>query len=82
LCFSNGIAKALGYKTYVDMSMETKMAGSMENVVSILDQLLEKGKMIDNVKSRLKIEVSVDLLWNSPNLFPIDFSETGASVRN
>ncbi|XP_017878961.1 probable cytosolic oligopeptidase A [Ceratina calcarata] len=33
-------ANYLGYKTYVDLSMETKMAGSMENVCNILDTLL------------------------------------------
>ncbi|XP_076757733.1 uncharacterized protein LOC143427457 [Xylocopa sonorina] len=33
-------ANILGYKTFVDLSMETKMAGSIENVYSTLDNLL------------------------------------------
>ncbi|XP_076243592.1 uncharacterized protein LOC143184898 isoform X2 [Calliopsis andreniformis] len=37
----NKRAKLLGYKTYVDLSMETKMAGSLENVYQTLDSLLE-----------------------------------------
>lgn len=34
-------ARILGYGTYVDMSMETKMAGSKENVQNMLNTLLE-----------------------------------------
>lgn len=38
------IAGTLGYKNYVEMSMETKMAGSQENVQNMLDTLLEHAK--------------------------------------
>lgn len=38
------IAETLGYKTFVDMSMETKMAGSLENVQNTLDTLLEHAR--------------------------------------
>lgn len=38
------VAKTLGYKTYVDMSMETKMAGTLENVQTVMDALLERAK--------------------------------------
>ncbi|XP_015523020.2 probable cytosolic oligopeptidase A [Neodiprion lecontei] len=34
-------AKYLGYKSYTHMSMETKMAGSVENIYNVLDSLLE-----------------------------------------
>lgn len=34
-------AKILGYKSYAEMSMETKMAGSIENVQNTLHKLLE-----------------------------------------
>lgn len=37
-------ANLLGYNTYVDMSMETKMAGSLENVYKMLEKLLEVAK--------------------------------------
>ncbi|XP_029042450.2 LOW QUALITY PROTEIN: probable cytosolic oligopeptidase A [Osmia bicornis bicornis] len=36
----NEQAKLLGYKTYADMSMETKMAANVENVHHVLDNLL------------------------------------------
>lgn len=38
------VAETLGYKTFADMSMETKMAGSKENVQNMLDTLLEHAK--------------------------------------
>ncbi|XP_063363603.1 uncharacterized protein LOC134652360 [Cydia amplana] len=37
-------AKLLGFETFVDMSMETKMAGSAENVYNTLDSLLEHAR--------------------------------------
>ncbi|XP_050316271.1 uncharacterized protein LOC126750647 [Anthonomus grandis grandis] len=40
----NKLAKLLGYKTYVDMSMETKMAGSKAEVDRVLHLLLERAK--------------------------------------
>ncbi|XP_049874175.1 uncharacterized protein LOC126372450 [Pectinophora gossypiella] len=43
-------AKALGFDTFVDMSMETKMAGSMENVTNILDSLLESARPMQDVE--------------------------------
>ena len=39
------IAQKLGYKSYAHMNMETKMAGSLENVYEFLDTLLETGKL-------------------------------------
>ena len=40
----NKRAKLLGHKTFADLSMETKMAGSVENVYSVLDTLLETAR--------------------------------------
>ncbi|KAJ8948826.1 hypothetical protein NQ318_013478 [Aromia moschata] len=40
----NDIAKLLGYNCYADMSMETKMAGSLSKVQSVLHNLLENAK--------------------------------------
>ncbi|KZC14840.1 Oligopeptidase A, partial [Dufourea novaeangliae] len=37
-------AKVLGYKTYADLSMETKMAGSLENIYNTFDILLETAR--------------------------------------
>lgn len=37
-------AKILGYDSYVDMSMETKMAGSVKNVNEMMAQLLESAR--------------------------------------
>uniref|UniRef100_A0A6B2EC97 oligopeptidase A n=1 Tax=Phlebotomus kandelakii TaxID=1109342 RepID=A0A6B2EC97_9DIPT len=37
-------AKLLGYDSFVDMSMETKMAGNRENVTRMLEALREKAK--------------------------------------
>ena len=39
----NEIAVYLGFKHYADLSMTTKMAGSLENVYNFLDELLERG---------------------------------------
>lgn len=38
------IANILGFKTFADMSMKTKMAGSVESVHSLINVLLEKAK--------------------------------------
>ncbi|KAL3285220.1 hypothetical protein HHI36_019334 [Cryptolaemus montrouzieri] len=38
------MAELLGYKSFVDMSMQTKMAGSIENVKNSINTLLEKAK--------------------------------------
>lgn len=38
------IANTLGFKTFADMSMMTKMAGNVENVHSLINVLLEKAK--------------------------------------
>ena len=35
--------KLLGYPTFAAMSMETKMAGSVDNVTKMIELLLEKG---------------------------------------
>ncbi|XP_043461666.1 probable cytosolic oligopeptidase A [Leptopilina heterotoma] len=38
------VANHLGYKTFADMSMETKMAGSLENLNNFFDSLLEEAR--------------------------------------
>lgn len=38
-------AKLLGYPTYAHLSMETKMAGSLQSVENMLDFLLKKGNI-------------------------------------
>ncbi|KAG7295862.1 hypothetical protein JYU34_020946 [Plutella xylostella] len=43
-------AKILGYDTFADMSMETKMAGSIENIYSHLDSLLEHARPMQDVE--------------------------------
>ncbi|XP_046968629.1 probable cytosolic oligopeptidase A [Vanessa cardui] len=43
-------AKILGYDTFVDMSMETKMAGSIDNVLNVLDNLLESARPMQDVE--------------------------------
>ncbi|CAH2090797.1 unnamed protein product [Euphydryas editha] len=43
-------ATILGYDTFVDMSMETKMAGSMENVLNVLDSLLECARPMQDIE--------------------------------
>lgn len=45
----NEQAKLLGYKTYADFSMETKMAANVENVYHVLDNLLTTGKIFTNI---------------------------------
>lgn len=39
-------AKLLGYPTFADISMETKMVGTLQNAEDHLAQLLSKGKYI------------------------------------
>ncbi|XP_047026431.1 probable cytosolic oligopeptidase A [Helicoverpa zea] len=46
-------ATILGYETYADMSMETKMAGSVENVNNVLDSLLESARSMQDVELEL-----------------------------
>ncbi|XP_047516665.1 probable cytosolic oligopeptidase A [Pieris napi] len=43
-------AKMLGFETYADMSMETKMAGSVENVYKCLDKLLENARPLQDIE--------------------------------
>lgn len=43
-------ATILGFDTFVDMSMETKMAGSLENVLNVLDSLLECARPMQDVE--------------------------------
>lgn len=52
-------AEILGFESYLDMSMETKMAGSAENVHHVLDSLLESAKPMQ--------EVEIDLLQTYAN---------------
>nr|XP_033342606.1 probable cytosolic oligopeptidase A [Megalopta genalis]XP_033342607.1 probable cytosolic oligopeptidase A [Megalopta genalis]XP_033342608.1 probable cytosolic oligopeptidase A [Megalopta genalis] len=44
------IAKLVGHKTYVDLSMETKMAKNVENVYHVLDTLLETARPAQEVE--------------------------------
>lgn len=37
-------AKTLGFNSYAEYAMESKMAGSIDNVLGMLDTLLQKGK--------------------------------------
>ncbi|CAH2039281.1 unnamed protein product, partial [Iphiclides podalirius] len=43
-------AAILGFDTFVDMSMETKMAGSAENVTNTLDSLLESARPMQDTE--------------------------------
>lgn len=46
-------AAILGFDSYADMSMETKMAGSVDNVNNVLDVLLESAKPMQEVELEL-----------------------------
>lgn len=46
-------ATILGFDSYADMSMETKMAGSVENVYNVLDSLLESARTMQDVEIEL-----------------------------
>lgn len=46
-------ANILGYETYADMSMETKMAGSVDNVNYILDSLLDSARSMQDAEIEL-----------------------------
>lgn len=46
-------ANILGYETFVDMSMETKMAGSVDNVNNVFDSLLESSRSMQDVEIEL-----------------------------
>ena len=37
-------AKLLGHSSYADYAMQTKMAGSVDNILDMLDHLLHKGE--------------------------------------
>ncbi|KAF7282722.1 hypothetical protein GWI33_002115 [Rhynchophorus ferrugineus] len=52
----NDTAKHLGYHSYVDMSMETKMAGSRQAVDQMLDVLLESAKPAQDEELQLLLE--------------------------
>lgn len=43
----NQEANLLGYKSFADLSMETKMAASVENVYHVLNTLLATGKIFN-----------------------------------
>ncbi|XP_062589717.1 uncharacterized protein LOC134251342 [Saccostrea cucullata] len=47
------LATKLGFKSYVDMVLERTMAGSMDNIVSVLDMM--KNKLYDIVKNDIEI---------------------------
>lgn len=46
-------AKFLGYDSYVDMSMETKMAGSLENVNNVFNVLYENARPVQEQELEL-----------------------------
>lgn len=46
-------ANILGYETFVEMSMETKMAGSIDNVNNVFDSLLESARSMQDVEIEL-----------------------------
>ncbi|CAH0398901.1 unnamed protein product [Chilo suppressalis] len=46
-------ATILGFESFVEMSMETKMAGSIENIYNIFDSLLENAKPMQEVEIEL-----------------------------
>ncbi|XP_028174623.1 probable cytosolic oligopeptidase A [Ostrinia furnacalis] len=46
-------ANILGFDSFVDMSMETKMAGTVDNVYNVLDSLLECAKPMQEVEIEL-----------------------------
>lgn len=43
LFYRKELAKLLGYNSFAEMSMETKMAGSIDNVTNTLQAILEHG---------------------------------------
>nr|XP_022915778.1 probable cytosolic oligopeptidase A [Onthophagus taurus] len=67
-------AKILGYSTFADMSMETKMAGSVTNVKNMLSTLLERAKPAQDAElanlyefaSKSGFEGSRIELWDVP----------------
>ncbi|KAK9881511.1 hypothetical protein WA026_016391 [Henosepilachna vigintioctopunctata] len=54
------VAKLLGYDTFADMSMETKMAGSVENVKKTINILLEKAKPAQDLEMKKLYDFSVE----------------------
>lgn len=68
------IAKNLGYNTYVDMSMETKMAGSKEAVDKMLGLLLQRAKPAQDEELQNLLEFAAEKgfkterleLWDIP----------------
>jgi len=40
LSCSKDVAKMLGYSTYAEMSLSTKMAGNVQNVLSMIDRFV------------------------------------------
>ena len=54
--------KLLGYPSFAAMSMETKMAGSVENVMKMIDLLSEKGILISHKRKDLLHTFVTDVL--------------------
>ena len=67
-------AKLLGYQSFADMSMETKMAGSVDNVKTMLENLLDTAKSAQQqeLENLLEFAKSEDFkhdqleLWDMP----------------
>ncbi|RZC39037.1 Peptidase M3 domain containing protein [Asbolus verrucosus] len=68
------LAKLLGFETYADLSMETKMAGSIDNVNKMLTTLLERAKPAQDRELQSLYEFAVERgfqggrieLWDVP----------------
>ena len=63
------IAKLLGYENYAQMSMETKMAGSVENVMNMIERSVRPGV---NPPSTIPNPIPVDFLI--PNPIPVNLA--------
>lgn len=62
------MAELLGYKTFADMSMETKMAGSVEIVKNTINNLLEKAKPAQNEELKNLYEFAIQNGFNYSQL--------------
>lgn len=66
-------ASILGYESFIEMSMETKMAGSLENIYTHLDSLLEHARPMQDIELDLLQDYAKDRgfdnkleLWDIP----------------
>lgn len=68
------IAKLLGYETYADYVIEDRMAGSTENVLNLLDQLLEPSLPVARKEVRRLLEYARANGYAEKELKAWDFS--------